>query len=493
MIGMRSVVLMFLILCLPGCLVGPDYQQPVLNVPEDWNRMTLGGSSSPLPITVGQVPEAEWWRMFGSDELNGLIEQALDRNHDLRQAAFRVLEARAIAYGSGAGLYPNVSLDGSYSRIRRSESILVGPTGGAPEGFAPPGANFDIWRADIDLRWELDLWGRIRRGKEAFTAEALGSEMNRRGLLLSLVGEVGESYFRLRELDEQLEIAERNLALQQDSLSIIRSRAQAGLVSDLDVKREETLVAQTASQIPEFRRQRAVQLHQLEVLTGANPGTLVVSAKPLRSVMAQPTIPVGLPSDLLQRRPDILEKEETLKAANARIGEARAYFFPSLSITGTGGFLTSEFDQWFKWGSRNMAIGPSVTLPIFEGYTNLARLEVAENRYQQMLEDYHQTILNAFREVADVLVALQTRKEQLANQRQQVAAARESLELADIRYRKGLVSYIDVIDAQRIVLDAELGVVQTERARLTAMVDLFKAVGGGWEEEHLAQVIQENP
>jgi NodT family efflux transporter outer membrane factor (OMF) lipoprotein len=259
------------------------------------------------------------------------------------------------------------------------------------------------------------------------------------------------------------------------------------------VKREETLVAQTASEIPEFRRQRAVQLHQLEVLTGANPGTLMLSAKPLRSVMVQPTIPVGLPSDLLQRRPDILEKEKILKAANARIGEARAYFFPSVSITGTGGFLTSEFDQWFKWGSRNMAIGPSVTLPIFEGYTNLARLEVAENRYQQMLEDYHQTILNAFREVADVLVALQTRKEQLASQRQQVAAARESLELADIRYRKGLVSYIDVIDAQRIVLDAELGVVQTERARLTAMVDLFKAVGGGWEQEQLAQVIHEKP
>lgn len=354
--------MMFLILCLPGCLVGPDYQQPDLNVPEDWNRMTLEGASSQLPITFGQVPEAEWWRTFANDELNGLIEQALDRNHDLRKAAFRVQEARAIAYGSGAGLYPNLSLKGDYSRIRRSETILVAPTGGTPEGFAPPGANFDIWRGAVELRWALDLWGRIRRGQEAFSAEALGSEMNRRGLLLSLVGEVGQSYFRLRELDEQIEIDEKNLALQQDSLSIIRSRAQAGLVSDLDVKREETLVAKTASDIPEFRRQRAVQLHQLEVLTGANPGTLMLSAKPLRSVMVQPTIPVGLPSDLLQRRPDILEIEETLKAANARIGEARAFFFPSVSITGTGGFLTSEFDQWFKWGSRNMiGSGPNRT------------------------------------------------------------------------------------------------------------------------------------
>ncbi|MCA9480659.1 MAG: TolC family protein, partial [Nitrospira sp.] len=207
----------------------------------------------------------------------------------------------------------------------------------------------------------------------------------------------------------------------------------------------------------------------------------VIARKPLRDVVVQPVIPVGLPSELLQRRPDILEQEARLKAANARIGEARAYFFPSLSITGNGGVQTSEFTQWFKWGSRNLTIGPSVTLPIFEGYINMARLEVAETRYQQMLEEYQQTILNAFREVADVLVALQTREEQLASQRQQVSAARASRELADIRYHKGLVTYLEVLDAQRTLLAAELGVVQTERARLTDMVALFKAVGGGWE------------
>ncbi|MCA9464857.1 MAG: TolC family protein, partial [Nitrospira sp.] len=205
----------------------------------------------------------------------------------------------------------------------------------------------------------------------------------------------------------------------------------------------------------------------------------VIARKPLRDVVVQPVIPVGLPSELLQRRPDILEQEARLKAANARIGEARAYFFPSLSITGNGGVQTSEFTQWFKWGSRNLTIGPSVTLPIFEGYINMARLEVAETRYQQMLEEYQQTILNAFREVADVLVALQTREEQLASQRQQVSAARASRELADIRYHKGLVTYLEVLDAQRTLLAAELGVVQTERARLTDMVALFKAVGGG--------------
>ena len=201
----------------------------------------------------------------------------------------------------------------------------------------------------------------------------------------------------------------------------------------------------------------------------------------------QPTIPIGLPADLLQRRPDIVEVEEKLKAANARIGEARAYFFPTVAITGTGGFQSSEFSQWFNWASRNLSVGPSVSLPIFEGYTNMARLEVAESRYQQLLEQYKHTILNAFREVADVLTALQTREEQLGHQQQQVQSSQEARELAEIRYRQGLVTYLDVLDAQRTVLSAELQLVQTQRARLTDMVTLFKAVGGGWEQEQLIE------
>ena len=479
---------MMVVFSLQGCLVGPDYQKPEQTGPSSWDRMTLNGDMSHLPVSMANGPEVSWWHLFQNEELNNLIEQALERNHDMRQAGFRVMEARAIAYGSGAGLYPNLSLNGDYTRIRRSETILVAPTGGAPQGFAPPGANFDIWRSAIDLRWELDLWGRIRRGQEAFSADALASEMDRRGIVLSLISDVGQAYFRLRELDGQLEIAEHNLLLQQDSLSIIQNRAQAGLISDLDVKRAEILVAETSAQIPELRRQRAVQQHQLELLTGGHPNTLSLPPIPLRNVVVQPTIPIGLPADLLQRRPDILEVEETLKASNARIGEARAQFFPAVSLTGTGGFLTSEFDQWFKWGSRNVTIGPSITLPIFEGYTNIARLEVAESRYQQLLEQYQQTILNAFREVADLLVALQTREEQLTHQRRQVQAAQDARDLADIRYQKGLVIYLDVLDAQRTVLEAELALVQTEGARLTTMVALFKAVGGGWQHEHLAQV-----
>ena len=463
--------------------MGPDYQTPDSPVPQNWDTMTMVGETVGLSVSVGTGPEVSWWQVFQNEELNHLIEQALERNHDVRQAGFRVLEARALAQGAGAGLYPNVSIDGAYTRVRRSETILVAPTGGSAQGFAPPGSSFNLWNAALDLRWELDLWGRIRRSQEAFSAEAFASDMNRRGIVLSLISDVGQGYFRLRELDEQLEIATRNLALQQDSRSIIQSRADAGLVSDLDVKRAEILVSETAAQVPELRRLRSVQQHQLEWLSGMQPNTLSLGTKPLRTVLVQPTIPIGLPADLLQRRPDIVEVEENLKAANARIGEARAYFFPTVALTGTGGFQSSEFDQWFNWASRNLSVGPSVSLPIFEGYTNMARLEVAESRYQQLLEQYKHTILNAFREVADVLTALQTRQEQLGHQQQRVQSSQEARELAEIRYRQGLVTYLDVLDAQRTVLAAELQLVQTQRARLTDMVTLFKAIGGGWEQE----------
>ena len=483
------LLLVLMSMSLQACLLGQDFQTPDAQVPSGWDSVTLSGDAARLPVSSGSMPEVSWWQVFQNEELNHLIEQALERNHDLRQAGFRVLEARALAQGAGAGLYPNLSVDGAYTRVRRSETILVAPTGGSAPGFAPPGANFNLWNAALDLRWELDLWGRIRRSQEAYSAEAFASEMNRRGIALALISDVGQGYFRLRELDEQIEIATNNLALQQDSFSIIQARAEAGLVSDLDVKRAEMLVSETAAQVPELARLRAVQQHQLEWLTGEQPNTLALSAKPLRAVAVQPTIPIGLPADLLQRRPDIVEVEENLKAANARIGEARAYFFPTVALTGTGGFQTSEFDQWFKWASRSLSIGPSVSLPIFEGYTNMARLEVAESRYQQLLEQYQQTILNAFREVADVLTALQTRQDQLVHQQQRVQSSQEARELAEMRYRRGLVTYLDVLEAQRTVLNAELALVQTQRARLTDMVTLFKAIGGGWEMKHHAKAI----
>lgn len=468
---------------LSACLQGPDYRKPELPVPPSWDAVTAEAGSP--GTTAARLPEADWWREFQNEELTGLIERALVANHDVRRAAARVIEGRATTAAAGAGLYPQVNLSASYQHLEISKNTLAGlglasPQRIGPQVFATPGEGFDLWNTAADLRWELDLWGRIRRGMEAASAEAEGLEQDHRAVALALIADLGQAYFRLRELDEQIAIAERNLALRKDQLDIMRSRASVGLASDLDVTRAEVLVSESAAQIPDFRRLRAVELHRIQVLCGASPGTLTLEPKPLRAVVVQPEIPVGLPSQLLERRPDILQAERSLIAANARIGEARAYFFPAVSITGQGGLQSVEFADWFNGNSRTFTIGPSITLPIFLGGTNVARLGAAESRYAQMLERYQQTILVAFREVADLLVAVQRRTEQRDRQREQVAAAQTALSLAQTRYREGLVNYLDVLEAERTVLNAELGLVQTERARLADMVGLFKALGGGW-------------
>ena len=464
-------------------MVGPDYERPELEVPTDWKSLDSQESEKGPRVITEILPEAEWWEAFENEELSWFIEQALRKNHNVREAAFRVMEGRANILSAGASLYPQLDVNGTVDRVQLSDTLFPDQgSGGGPE-FGLSGASFSLGRATLDLSWELDLWGRIRRGIEAASADMDALEMDRRAVALSLISDVGQAYFRVREFDEQIEIAQKNLAIREDSLGLITSRANAGLVSDLDVKRAEVLVAESSAEIPELERLRIIEVHRLEVLTGSPPDTIPIFPKPLREVVRQPDIPVGLPSDLLVRRPDILQVERTLIAANARIGEARAFFFPSLSITGIGGFQTTQFSQWFDWSSRTMLIGPSITLPIFKGGTNVARLEAAEANYQQLLEQYQQTILNAFQEVADLLVALQTRTRQLESQRKQVKAADEARELAEIRYREGLVTYLDVLEAQRTVLSAELSLVQTERARLTEMVGLFKAVGGGWDPE----------
>lgn len=479
---LSRLMLVVAYLSITACVQGRNYERPGIDVPAGWAQQPAPAAS---PIAVDKQPETDWWKAFQNDELTGLIDQAMQKNHDVKRAVARVIEGRAAIQSATAGLYPQINLQSSYSNLAVSKNTLAGlglASGRqpGPQVFATPGSTFNLWNGAVDLRWELDFWGRIRRGEEAASADAQAIEQEARAIALSLIGDVGQSYFRIREVDEQLEIAKRTLAVRQEYLEIINSRVEAGLASDLDRARTEVLVAEAASFIPDLARVRALELHRLEVLTGSPPGSLNLPVKPLRSIIVQPEIPVGLPSQLLERRPDILQSEATLIAANARIGQARAYFFPSLSITGQGGLQSAEFANWFSSNSWNYSIGPSITVPIFMGGTNMARLDQAESRYTQMLESYQQTILQAFREVADLLVSLNARAEQLGRQREQLAAAHTAVTLATVRYRQGLVNYLDVLDAQRTMLAAETQIVLTERARLTDMVSLFKALGGGW-------------
>ncbi|MEO8048464.1 MAG: efflux transporter outer membrane subunit [Nitrospirota bacterium] len=476
------LAMILVILILTSCVQGQDYQRPPVDVPDSWSHVTNNADTS---MASDHQPEAEWWKAFQNDELTGLIERALQQNHDVKRAVARVIEGRASVMSASAGLYPHMNLSSSYSNTSVSKNTLAGlglATGQqpGPQTFATPGTNFELWNNAMDLRWEMDFWGRIRRGREAANADAHAIEQDARAVALTLVSDVGQSYFRIRELDEQLDIAKRTLTARQEYFEVIQKRASVGLASELDVKRTEVLVSEAAGLIPDLARLRAMESHRLEVLTGMSPGSLDLRSKPLRAAVVQPNIPIGLPSQLLERRPDILQAEATLVASNARIGQARAYFFPALSITGQGGLQSVEFSNWFTGGSSNYSIGPSITLPIFQGGTNLARLDSAESRHVQMLENYQQTILQAFREVADLLTSLRARAEQLTHQRTQLSAAQEAVRLADIRYRKGLVTYLDVLDAQRTGLAAETQLVLTERSRLTDMVSLFKALGGGW-------------
>ncbi|MBX3303081.1 MAG: efflux transporter outer membrane subunit [Nitrospira sp.] len=472
----------FVGLALCACVQGQDYQRPSIETPDSWSRVT----HVPAAVSTDRRPEAAWWKTFQNNELTALIEQALDHNHDVKRAIARIVEGRASILSATAGLFPQLNLSGSYTNIAVSKNTLAGlglATGQrpGPQIFATPGTTFDLWNGALDLRWEIDFWGRIRRGREAAQAETKAIEEDARAVALSLISDVGQSYFRIRELDEQLDIAMRTLAVRQESLEIIQKRATVGLASELDVKRTEVLVAEAAGLVPELTRLRAMEIHRLEVLIGMPPGSLNLASKPLRAVVMQPDIPVGLPSQLLERRPDILQAESMLMASNARIGQARAHFFPALTITGQGGLQSADFAKWFTGNSFNYSIGPSITLPIFQGGTNLARLDHAESRYQQMLESYRQTILQAFREVADLLTSLNARGDQLRHQREQLAAAQAAMQLAHVRYRKGMVNYLDVLDAQRTVLVVETQLVLTERTRLAEMVSLFKALGGGWE------------
>ena len=468
-------------LVLSSCVQGNDYQRPKTETPDSWSRLAPGAATA----SSNRVPEAAWWKTFQNDELSELIERALQHNHDVKRAVARILEGRASIMSATAGLFPHLNLSSSYTNIGVSENTLAGlglATGQrpGPSIFATPGTTFGLWNGAMDLRWEIDFWGRIRRGREAAQAESKAIEEDARAVALSLISDVGQSYFRIRELDEQVDIATRTLAIRRESLEIIQKRTTAGLASELDVKRTEVLVAEAAGLLPDLTRLRAIESHRLEVLTGMTPGSLDLARKPLRAVIAQPDIPVGLPSQLLERRPDILQAEATLVASNARIGQARAYFFPTLRITGQGGLQSTDFAKWFTGNSFNYSIGPSVTLPIFQGGTNLARLDQAESQYQQLLESYRQTIAQAFREVADLLTSVHARGEQLIHQRAQLTAAQEAMRLALVRYRNGMVNYLDVLDAQRVVLTAETQLVLTERSRLTELVSLFKALGGGW-------------
>jgi multidrug efflux system outer membrane protein len=461
----RMVALLALGLALAGCTLGPDYRRPGVAAPAGWR----GGSPGPDPATLADLT---WWDLFQDEELRGLVQVALEANKDLGIAVTRVDQARAQLGVSRSAQWPEVNAGASATTNRISDNVRPRNLGGET----------GLLSTTVDLAFEIDLWGRLRRASEAARAELLASEEARRAVVMTLVSDVASAYLQLRELDVELETTRRNVASRRGSLQIVRDRFEAGLTSALDLRQAEAELASTAAQIPDLERQIAQTEHRLSLLLGRNPGG-IGRGRPLAGQVFPPVVPAGLPSALLERRPDIRQAEAGLVAANARIGVARAAFFPQISLTGFFGVESVALSDLFTGPSRIWQFGPTVTLPIFTGGRNRANLALVEAQQRETLLRYEQAIQQAFREVEDALVAHGKAREALVENEAAVRASREALTVAELRYAAGRTGYLDVLDAQRTVLAAELAQSRTLRAQLVAVVQLYRALGGGWVPE----------
>ncbi|HMO05603.1 MAG TPA: efflux transporter outer membrane subunit [Kiritimatiellia bacterium] len=445
---------------LTGCATGPDYRRPELALPETW-RLEAAGTN-----TLADLP---WASLYRDPVLSGLITEALTNNLDVRIAVARIDEAIAAYRIQRADLLPALNGSGRYTKAR---------VGNLPPLPGAEAEQFDFFGV---LSYELDVWGRIRRLNEAAKARYLATEEAAEVVRVSLVAGVASTYFQLRSLDRQVEIAEATLVSRSNSLELTRIKFDDGngIVSELDVAQALTQVASTKSSIASLRRAVAVTENALAVLVGGAPRTMPRGWS-IDAQWGPDDVPAGLPSDLLLRRPDLRAAEQQLIAANADIGAARAAYFPSISLTGALGVQSEEFDDLFDTGlSRAWNITPSITAPIFNGGKIRAGVRVAEARQRTALATYEQAIQTAFREVEDALIGIQYLREQLAADDEVVAAERHRLDLAYLRYEGGVASYSDVLDAQRFLFNAELAAVQTRNDLLNATVQLYKALGGG--------------
>ncbi|AZS80603.1 AdeC/AdeK/OprM family multidrug efflux complex outer membrane factor [Achromobacter spanius] len=452
------------VLLAQGCVsMAPPYQRPALPVAATWSAPHSSENAGLNAAHVG-------WRSYFSDPvLQGLIDEALANNRDLRQALLRVEEARALYGIQRADQFPTLGVQATGTRSRTPADLNL--TG------RPVVAN--QYQAGVGMAtWELDFWGRVRSLKDAALENYLASDAAARAVTLSLIAQVADSYLTLRELDERLALTRRTIASREESLRIFRRRYEVGAIAKLDLTQVETLWQQARALGAELEQARATQAHALELLVG-KPLNLPMPNAGLDDAAVMRDLPAGLPSDLLTQRPDIVAAEHQLQAANANIGAARAAFFPRITLTGAFGSASAELNDLFGSGSRAWTFTPSVDLPIFDAGRRSANLDLAEIRRDQAVAGYEQTIQSAFKDVSDALAARHWLAEQVQVLRATVAAQSERARLAKLRYDHGASPYLEVLDAQRDLLAAQQALVQTRRALLSARVGLYAALGGG--------------
>lgn len=455
------------ILCglgLASCTVGPDYKQPDVEAPAAYKSATsTETSSAPLSST--------WWTMFNDSKLTELEEEALNANHDIKAAMARVAEARAASKVVQSQFYPTITLDPS-SQHSRQPSLT-----NANHGLA---STTTVNQIPFDLTYEVDVWGRVRRAYEASKAQYKASVDDSAVVTQTVEADIAQDYFNLRSFDAQNAILKRNIEYYIKQLELTQTLFKTGLAAKTDVLQAQTLLDSTRTQQMEIQRQRNDTEHAIAILVAKPPADLALDVKPLD--VPPPAIPPGLPAALLRQRPDVAEAEQNLIAANAQVGVAKANFFPVFQLTGAAGFESIDIKHALDWENRIWSLAPSVSIPIFEGGQLNANLQQAKARYDEVLANFHTAVLGAYRDVEDSLNDLHYQSDESEAQTRAVDSSREALNLFQVQYKQGLISYLQIIDAERTLLTNELSAAQILNQRMVSTVLLIKAIGGGWQQ-----------
>ncbi len=455
--------------------IGPDYKTPTNSVPANYKAVDFGSWKQGAPLD--HVPKGNWWEIYADTNLNALETQAVQTNQQLRAAIARVDQARATARIARSQLMPNLSLDPSFSRQGYSPN--------ADPSFGNITAN--TFSAPVDLSYEVDLWGRIRRLFQGARADAQASLADYYNVLLTLQSDVAQNYFAIRSLDAEIATVKGTIDLRHEQVRLVRSRLEGGIGSELDVAQAETELATTEAEAAGLAHRRDQLENAIAILVGENPSSFRLAAEDDPNWNPQPpVIPAGLPSELLERRPDVAQAERQLASANAKIGVAKASFFPVLTLTGSAGYLSGDLSSLFNWDSRTWSIGPSLSLPIFAGGRNKANYKYSQAAFQESIALYRQQVLIAFGDVENSLSGIYHFAVQAEATQRAVTSARRASELATDRYRSGIVAYIEVVDASRDALTAERANAQLAGLRLITSVQLIKALGGGWSDQQLS-------
>jgi outer membrane protein, multidrug efflux system len=464
MIRLRPL-LPIVFLVLTGCMVGPKYKRPPVTVPDAYRGLAPDAG----PQAAASLGDEKWWMVFQDLQLQGLIREALSQNYDVRIAATRVLQAQAVLGITRADQFPTIT-GGVSSSNQRFPATKITPA-------------FETSPSEVNLSlfWELDFWGKFRRATEAARASLLATEWGQKAVMSSLVSNVASAYFQLLELDSEMEISRGALASRKESLRLVEVRAKGGVTSMLDVRQSEQLVYTAAAAIPDVERRMEQQENLISILLGKNPAP-VTRGKSLVENAIPPTVPAGLPSSLLGRRPDIQSSEQQLVAANARIGVAKAAYFPQITLTAIGGYQSPALTNLFTGPAGLWNFGGQLVQPIFTGGRIRSNVRLTEAQQQEAVLVYQQSIQQAFREVSDSLVAYRKNQEFRAQQELLTNSAQDATRLSDQRYRGGVTSYLEVLDSDTRYFDAQLGLAQARLNERLALVQLYNALGGGWQQ-----------